>query len=77
MANRPVGDWHPDADQMPWVRLPWAPEKKILDDLCRKAMRKVYFTPHYATSFAREIVRNANWRLARYALQEFRRALTK
>jgi len=72
-----VGEWHPDADKMPWVRLPWAPEKKILDDLCRKAMRKVYFTPYYATAFGGQILRNANWRLARYAWQEFRRVVMK
>lgn len=70
-----VGDWHPDAEQMPWIRLPWAPEKRILDDLCRKAMRKVYFTPYYATAFAGQIVRNANWKLAHYAWQEFLRTL--
>jgi len=72
-----MGDWHPDADEMPWVRLPWAPERKILDDLCRKAMRQVYFTPYYTAAFAGQIVRNANWRLARYAWQEFRRAVMK
>ncbi|NQT14965.1 MAG: hypothetical protein HQ582_19575 [Planctomycetes bacterium] len=59
------------------MRLPWAPERKILDDLCRKAMRQVYFTPYYTAAFAGQIVRNANWRLARYAWQEFRRAVMK
>ena len=43
-----VGEWHPDADEMPWVRLPWAPKKEILDNLCRRPPAKVYFTPHYA-----------------------------
>lgn len=70
-----VGDWDPDSDQMPWVRLPWAPERKILDDLCRKAMRKVYFTPYYAFAFTSQILRHANWKLAQYAFQEFRRTL--
>jgi hypothetical protein len=70
-----VGDWHPDADEIPWVRLPWAPEKKILDDLCRKVQRRVYFTPHYAAAFAGQIIKNANWRLARYACQEFLKVL--
>jgi len=70
-----IGDWDPDADQMPWVRLPWAPERKILDDLCRQMMRKVYFTPYYTTAFASQILRQANWKLARYAFQEFLRTI--
>jgi radical SAM superfamily enzyme YgiQ (UPF0313 family) len=71
-----VGDWNPDSQQMPWVRLPWAPEKKILDDLCLKMMRRIYFTPHYAGSFAARILRNANWTLAKYAVQESRKVVT-
>ena len=72
-----VGDWDPDAEEMPWVRLPWAPEKRILDDLCRKIKRRVYFTPHYAASFAGQILRSANWKLAQYAGQEFLRTIRK
>jgi radical SAM superfamily enzyme YgiQ (UPF0313 family) len=70
-----VGQWHPDAEQMPWIRLPWANEKKTLDDLCRNLMRKVYFTPHYVTSFGNQILRHANWKLARYAWQEMLRTV--
>jgi radical SAM superfamily enzyme YgiQ (UPF0313 family) len=70
-----VGGWGPDAEEMPWIRLPWAPEKKILDDLCRKIKRKVYFRPYYAAAFASQIVRNANWKLARYAWLEFQRTI--
>jgi anaerobic magnesium-protoporphyrin IX monomethyl ester cyclase len=70
-----VGDWHPDAEELPWVRLPWAPEKKILEDLSWKILRKVYFRPYYVWEFAGQIVRNANWKLARYAWQEFLRAV--
>lgn len=70
-----VGDWDPDSEQMPWVRLPWAPDRKILDDLCRQVKRKVYFTPYYATAFAGQILRHANWKLAQYAGQEFLRTL--
>lgn len=66
-----VGDWHPDAERLPWVRLPWAPEKKVLDDLCRKIQRQVYFTPHYVASFGSQVVRSANWKLGQYAAQEF------
>ena len=70
-----VGEWHPDADEMPWVRLPWAPEKEILENLCRSVKRQVYFTPHYALAFGGQILRQANWTLARYAGQEFWRSL--
>jgi radical SAM superfamily enzyme YgiQ (UPF0313 family) len=70
-----VGDWAPDAPELPWIRLPWAPDKKILDDVCRKAKRRVYFTPHYAAAFANQIIRHANWKLARYAWLELLRTL--
>lgn len=70
-----VGDWHPDAEEIPWVRLPWAPRRAILDDLCRELKKTVYLTPYYAMSFGTQIVRNANWRLARYAGQELVRTL--
>jgi radical SAM superfamily enzyme YgiQ (UPF0313 family) len=65
-----VGRWHPDATEIPWVRLPWAQERRVLRDLARDLMRRVYFTPYYMASFAGEIVRGANLRLARYAVQE-------
>ncbi len=65
-----VGQWHPDADDLPWVRLPWAQDRRILDDLCRKVKKKVYFTPHYVAAFGGQILKNANWSLARYAWQE-------
>ena len=74
-SNMLVGDWHPDAEELPWIRLPWAQDKKVLDDLCRQVRRKVYFTPHYATSFASQILRHSNWTLASYALQESLRTL--
>jgi radical SAM superfamily enzyme YgiQ (UPF0313 family) len=74
-AGQLVGDWHPDADEMPWIRLPWAPKKEDLQGLCRKVTRKVYFRPHYVAAFAGQILRNGNWRLARYARQELLRAL--
>ena len=70
-----VGDWHPDADELPWVRLPWAQDKQILDDLCRRVRRKVYFRPYYATALAGQILRHANWKLAHYALQEYLRTV--
>ncbi len=70
-----VGDWHPDAEAIPWVRLPWADEKQVLDDLVKKLMRRVYLTPHYAMSFAGQIARGANWLLARYAWQELKKVI--
>lgn len=70
-----VGRWHPDAEELPWVRLPWAQDKKVLDDVVRDVTRKVYFTPYYVVSFAGQIIRGANWRLARYAWQETKKVL--
>ena len=70
-----VGDWDPDNEEMPWVRLPWAPERRILDDLCRKVKRQVYFTHRYVTAFGSQILRHANWKLAHYAIQESLRTL--
>jgi radical SAM superfamily enzyme YgiQ (UPF0313 family) len=70
-----VGRWHPDEKDIPWVRLPWAPERKVLETLVRGMMRKVYFTPYYMARFAGEIVRGANLRLARYAAQETMKAI--
>jgi radical SAM superfamily enzyme YgiQ (UPF0313 family) len=69
------GDWHPDAESYPWVRLPWTRSKKELDAVVKKAMRRIYYRPHYVVAFGREIVSNANWNLARYAIQELRRTL--
>lgn len=72
-----VGQWDPDSGQFPWVRLPWAQDRKVLDDLCRAVKRKVYFRPHYAAAFTGQILRHANWKLAHYAYQEFLRTLRR
>lgn len=65
-----VGEWHPEASEPPWVRLPWAPERQVLDETVRRMMRKVYVSPHYIASFGYQMLRGANLTLARYALQE-------
>jgi radical SAM superfamily enzyme YgiQ (UPF0313 family) len=65
-----VGDWEPDAEEVPWVRLPWARDKQQLERLVRQMMRKIYVSPHYVASFAYQILRGANITLGRYALQE-------
>jgi radical SAM superfamily enzyme YgiQ (UPF0313 family) len=69
-AGTLMGEWSPDAEELPWVRLPWAPERRLLDAACRKVLRRVTFSPHYIGSFSRIILRNANLPLFRYALQE-------
>ena len=65
-----VGDWHPDAEHDPWVRLPWARSREVLDQVRRRLMGQVYVSPHYAMELGGQMLRNANWPLARYALQE-------
>ncbi len=72
-----VGEWGPDSMDIPWVRLPWAEDKKVLDDVCKKAIKRIYFTPHYAASLGLRMVRGANWPLLAYALQESRKVLLK
>lgn len=65
-----VGDWTPQSDYIPWVKLPWTNSR---DDLVRYvwlAQRRTYFRPHYVLDFSREILRNVNVTLARYAWQE-------
>ena len=65
-----VGDWHPDAEHDPWVRLPWAPTRQVLQEVRRQLMRQIYISPHYALTLVGKMVRNANVPLARYAAQE-------
>jgi len=74
--NTLVNEWETDTEEFPWIRLPWAQEKKVLDDLCRKLMRKVYFTPYYSYAFGSSIIRNANWTLAKYAFQEAKKVIS-
>lgn len=65
-----VGEWSPDAVDFPWVRLPWASEKRVLDEAVKKMMRKIYFRPYYVASFGKDAAINMNFLLLRYALQE-------
>jgi radical SAM superfamily enzyme YgiQ (UPF0313 family) len=69
-SNCLVGSWSPHNKNVPWVRLPWITDKKELDDICKKMMKRVYFSNYYALSFAFRILKNLNWTLARYAAQE-------
>lgn len=70
-----VGEWSPEADEFPWVRLPWAREKLVLDETVKKMMRKIYFRPYYVASFGKDVTLNMNFLLLRYALQEARKVI--
>ncbi|MBI9077509.1 MAG: B12-binding domain-containing radical SAM protein [Desulfatibacillum sp.] len=70
-----MGDWHPRATEFPWVRLPWAQDKKILDDLCTRSVKRIYFTPYYVAAFSRRMIAGANWMLFAYAVQEAAKVL--
>ena len=72
-----VGDWHPDMQHDPWVRLPWARSRQVLEEVRRQVIRQVYISPHYALSLCGQMARNANWPLARYALQELGKLVTE
>lgn len=69
------GDWSPDAGALPWVRLPWTHTRRDLEVVLKQMLRRIYYRPHYAWEFGREILRNANWTLARYAFQELRKTV--
>ena len=69
-----AGDWEPGRPE-PFVRLAWAQDRRVLDELCTQALKRIYFTPYYLSSFALRIARGANLQLARYALQETGKAL--
>ncbi len=68
-----VGDWHPDADHDPWIRLPWAQTRQALEDARRRMLRQIYISPHYITSLGREMLLNTNWPMIKYAMQELGR----
>ena len=69
-----MGDWHPD-HEAPWVRLPWATRRSTLERVRRRVLSQIYLSGHYALSFARQILSNANLPLAGYAAQETLRLL--
>lgn len=71
------GEWDPDADEMPWVRLPWTRSRRDLETMLKRALRRLYLRPYYVWNFGTEIIRNANVRLAGYALQELRKTLRR
>lgn len=70
-----MGNWDAQTDYVPWVKLRWMKDRGDLDRWAQWARRAVYFTPPYVSAFAAEIMRNANWLLGRYALQEARKVL--
>jgi len=74
-AGTLVGDWGPRMTHFPWVRLPWMHARADLEAAVRRANRRLYVHPHYAVAFGRDILREANWTMARYAWQEARRLL--
>ncbi|MBN1868557.1 cobalamin-dependent protein [Candidatus Sumerlaeota bacterium] len=69
------GDWTPENADFPWVQLPWIKSREEVQALLKKIMRKVYFRPYYVWSIGSDIVRNANWTMLAYAMQEGRRVL--
>jgi anaerobic magnesium-protoporphyrin IX monomethyl ester cyclase len=69
------GDWTPETTDFPWVQLPWMKSRDEVRALLKKIMRKVYFRPYYVWALGSDIVRNANWTMLAYAVQEARRAV--
>lgn len=69
------GDWDPSTEETPWVRLPWTRSRRDLEAVLKKSLKKVYYRPYYVWNFGLDIVRNANWKLAQYAVQELRKTI--
>ncbi|MEW5736019.1 MAG: radical SAM protein [Thermodesulfobacteriota bacterium] len=74
-AGTLTGDWNPETGEIPWVRLPWAPSRKTLEEACSRALHRVYLRPYYVGAFAWMIASNMNTTLFRYAWQESKKAL--
>jgi len=70
-----IGDWKADSEHIPWIKLPWAETKNEILRWINYAYRKIYYRPFYALNFGKEILKNANTNLAKYALQEIRKSL--
>lgn len=69
------GDWDVRSGEYPWVKLPWTATRGDLERCVRHAVRRVYLRPYYVGQFGAMILRSANTTLARYALQEARKAV--
>jgi len=66
-----IGNWSVKNESLPWVKLPWIKEYADLKRYVQWARRKVYYRPYYIFNFSKEIIKNCNSLLGRYALQEF------
>jgi len=71
-AGTLVGSWDPREPGLPWVRLPWTQSRDDLENWAKIFARRVYLRPYYAWRIPQQIVKNANRRMARYALQNLR-----
>ena len=69
------GEWRVDSDEYPWVQLPWVRDRTHIEGIVQRAVRQIYFRPHYLRQFATMAIVNVNTTLARYAMQEARKAL--
>lgn len=70
-----VGDWSALDPVPPWVKLPWINSYQEMVRILKDVTRKIYFRPYYLATYGKRILFNANWMMARYAAQEFRRSL--
>jgi len=71
------GDWNPNAQEMPWIQLPWVRSRADLERKVSQAQRHIYLRPHYLIQYGFRSIRNANWSLLQYACQEFRRSIAE
>jgi len=69
------GEWGVAEDEYPWVQLPWVRDREHMRSIVQKAVRKIYYRPHYVKEFGLMVIGNANVTLARYAFQELRKSV--
>ncbi|MBZ0253268.1 MAG: B12-binding domain-containing radical SAM protein, partial [Candidatus Methylomirabilis sp.] len=72
-----VGDWSVHMTDFPWIQLPWVNSRRDLDAYTRLGNRYVYFRPHYLWNLAKLLWNDSNLRLAGYAWQQAKRALSR
>jgi len=65
-----MGDWDVSGPGAPWIKLEWVRSRRDLELMVNNSLRSIYFTPFYAASFSRELLRTFNPRLGRYMVQQ-------
>jgi len=71
-----VGDYSINKP-IPWVRLPWTKTKADLVKYSNIAYNDFYHRPRFVSSFLSQVIRQKNWNLLTYTLQNFYKNLSR